>query len=57
MPHYLRTRRLVVAFTVALVIIAALFGWWRAADDSGRGLGPGPRFAAELTLPLLPPEE
>ncbi len=57
MPHYLRTRRLVLALTAVLVILAALFGWWRAADDSGRGLGPGPRFAAEQALPLLPPEE
>lgn len=47
MPHYLRTRRMVIALTVLLVVAAAAFGWWRSEDETGRSAGPGPRAGQE----------
>jgi hypothetical protein len=53
MPQYLRTRRLVLAVTALLVVMAVLFAWWRSTDDQGAVHGPGAR--EELTTALHSP--
>jgi ferric-dicitrate binding protein FerR (iron transport regulator) len=53
MPQYLRTRRLVLAVTALLVVMAVLFAWWRATDD--QGAMHGHRAGEERTTALHSP--